>query len=499
MHWKIKSRVIGTGLTILLALGSFTVLTLLYYTEMIPIKYLVAAGIILLVLTTLVCILTWNVYQKGRFLIGLVLWFVVSLVLVLGSTYIYRSKATLSDITGVNTEITQMGIYVKADNAAKNLQETAEGTYGILKLQDRTTTDRAVEDVKEQLGQEIEVKEYESVEELLESLMNGEIQAFILNTGFLDILRDSEDYKDLDKQIREVGMNSVESEVEQDEGEEEEKEVPLRDRNVYILDISGIDSREGLISKSRSDVNILAVINTDTKQMLLLNTPRDYYVPLSISDGKKDKLTNAGIYGIKVVMDTLGILYDIDIDYFVRMDFGGFENIINSLGGIEVESEYDFDSVGFPGYHFNKGTNLLNGDEAMVYARERYAFEIGDRQRGKNQMAVINAVLEKLKSMDVINNYSDLLSSLSGCIETNIPYSEMAAILQKQLENLSGWNVVNYSVDGHGDEQHTYSQANPQYVMIPDETTVEHAKELIAKVINGEVLVQEDQSNMYDD
>ena len=198
-------------------------------------------------------------------------------------------------------------------------------------------------------------------------------------------------------------------------------------------------------------------------------------------------------------MDTLGMLYDMDIDYFVRMDFGGFANIIDSLGGITVESEYEFDTGNAQGYHFNKGTNYLNGEQALAFARERYAFEIGDRQRGINQIAVIKAVLEKLKSMDLISNYSSLLSTLNGCFETNLPYGELAAILQKQLENLSGWNVVNYSVDGHGDEQHVYSQSNPQYVMIPDEATVEHAKELINKVINGESIVQEDQSNMYDD
>ncbi len=494
-----KSGAIGKLLTGVLGLGAAAVLALLYYTEMIPLKYLIAAGAGLLVLLAVVGILTWNVHHKGRFLIGLLLWFTAVAGLVFGGMYVYRTRSTLSGITGVETEITQMGVYVKADNTAQDLQGTAQGTYGILKTQDRTVTDMAVQDVKEQLGQEITVKEYDSVEELVEGLFNGETQAVILNTGFLDIARDSEDYPDLDSKIREVSMNNVETEVEKDEEEKTEEKIPLSEQNVFIVDISGIDSRGGLVAKSRSDVNILAIANTDTKQVLLLNTPRDYFVPLSISNGVKDKLTNAGIYGIKVVMDTLGMLYDMDIDYFVRMDFGGFANIIDSLGGITVESEYEFDTGNAQGYHFNKGTNYLNGEQALAFARERYAFEIGDRQRGINQIAVIKAVLEKLKSMDLISNYSSLLSTLNGCFETNLPYGELAAILQKQLENLSGWNVVNYSVDGHGDEQHVYSQSNPQYVMIPDEATVEHAKELINKVINGEPIVQEDQSNMYDD
>ena len=259
-----KSGAIGKLLTGVLGLGAVAVLALLYYTEMIPLKYLIAAGAGLLVLLAVVGILTWNVHHKGRFLIGLLLWFAAVAGLVFGGMYVYRTRSTLSGITGVETEITQMGVYVKADNTAQDLQGTAQGTYGILKTQDRTVTDMAVQDVKEQLGQEI------TVEELVEGLFNGETQAVILNTGFLDIARDSEDYPDLDSKIREVSMNNVETEVEKDEEEKTEEKIPLSEQNVFIVDISGIDSRGGLVAKSRSDVNILAIANTDTKQKTLL-------------------------------------------------------------------------------------------------------------------------------------------------------------------------------------------------------------------------------------
>ena len=89
------------------------------------------------------------------------------------------------------------------------------------------------------------------------------------------------------------------------------------------------------------------------------------------------------------------MLYNEDINYYFRINFAGFEQLINSLGGVTVYSDYDFDSKNETGYHFNQGENYLNGEQALVFSRERYAFKEGDRQRGKNQMAVIKGVSQQ--------------------------------------------------------------------------------------------------------
>ena len=255
---------------------------------------------------------------------------------------------------------------------------------------------------------------------------------------------------------------------------------------MYTIYVSGIDNRGGIVAKSRSDVNIIVTANTATRQLLLVSTPRDYYVPLSISNGVPDKLTHAGIYGINVCMDTLGMLYDIDINYFVRLNFDGFINIIDALGGITISSDYEFTSKNVAGYHFNKGENFVNGEQALAFARERYAFSEGDRQRGKNQMAVIKGVVDKALSPELLKNYSSILSSVQGCFETNISYEEIARLLQQQLADGGSWNVVSYSVDGTGDTQKPYSMSQNAYVMVPDYSTVDHAKELMQKVCDGE-------------
>ena len=254
---------------------------------------------------------------------------------------------------------------------------------------------------------------------------------------------------------------------------------------VYTIFVSGIDTRGGMTASSRSDVNIILTLNATTKQILMISTPRDYFVPLSISNGVPDKLTHAGIYGVNVCMDTLDMLYDIDINYYFRLNFAGFEQIIDALGGVNVNSDYDFDSGNTTGYHFNKGENHLNGEQALVFARERYAFKEGDRQRGRNQMAVIQGVVDKATQPAFLKNYLSVLDSLDGAFETNVPYDVMASLVRKQLGEGGSWQVLSYSVDGTGDTQKPYSMSSKAYVMIPNQNTVDKAKVLMKKVREG--------------
>ena len=254
---------------------------------------------------------------------------------------------------------------------------------------------------------------------------------------------------------------------------------------VFTMYISGIDSRSGLIAKSRSDVNIIATVNVDTRQVLLISTPRDFYVPLPISNGIPDKLTHAGIYGIDVSMGTLEMLYGTEIDYYFRVNFSGFEKIIDALGGITVHSDYTFTAGG---YNYYEGENTLNGAEALRFARERKSFSSGDRQRGKNQMAVIEAVIQKAMSPAILAGYMDIMESVSGSFETSMPYDVIAELVRDQLDKGGSWNIVSYSVDGTGDNQIPYSMSTSAYVMIPDQSTVDAAIAKIQQVKNGEIL-----------
>lgn len=488
---KMGKHIPGLLVTLVVLITAIVFAVMLLNMNMVPTKFLAGIGLIMLILIVIVGILVWSTDGKIRFIVGVLLAAVFAAVFILGSIYVYKTHSTLANISGVNTEVTEVGIYVRADDTADSVAATADYVYGVLTDLDRENSDKAIQEVDAETGKSVQVQEYAGLTELVDGLLNGQTGAIVLNSAYLSVIEEMNGYSDVSSKIKELTVKQVETTIEPQETADSAVE-STNNGSVYTIFISGIDSRSGLVAKSRSDSNIIATINTNTKQVLLVSTPRDYFVPLSISGGQRDKLTHAGIYGINVCMDTLGMLYDEDINYYFRINFAGFEQLIDALGGVTVNSDYDFDSKNVIGYHYNKGENFLNGEQALVFSRERYAFSEGDRQRGKNQMAVIKGVINKALSPELLKNYSSVLSSIQGCFETNISYEEIARLLQQQLNNGGSWNIVSYSVDGTGDTQKPYSMSQNAYVMIPDESTVQKAKQLMQKVRDGEPISQEE-------
>ncbi len=485
-----KNPVPGIVLSLLLLVAAGIFLCLLYLTHMLTNTYLFVAAGACLIAVLITFYLTRNFRKRIPFVFGS-LWFLLCIgIFSVGSIYLYRTQAALQAIAGTETEISNVSVYVRIDDPAQTLSDASGYSFGILSTLDRENTDTVVSRINEQLGVTIQTAEFDGLTQLADGLRNHQVDALILNDAYLDLYEEFDGYTEFPSQIRALSTESIETAVQNNELTSTTVQ-DLNDNPVLNIYISGSDTRESTLpSRSRSDVNILASINTQTHQVLLISTPRDYYVPLSISNGVPDKLTHAGIYGVQVSMDTLSMLYEVPIDYYFRVNFNGFVDIIDALGGIDVYSDYTFDSGNVSGYHFNEGWNSVNGEEALAFCRERYAFASGDRQRGKNQMAVIQGVLNKATSPAILSNYTSVLDSAAGCMETNVPYDTIAEIVRDQLAGGGSWNVVSYSVDGTGDSQVPYSMSSSVYVMIPDTSTVDQAKSLLAQVAAGETLQQ---------
>ncbi len=478
---KIVTAIPGCVISAIVFILEWTFSILLVISKMVPAKYVLAVIIAELVLIVIIFLLTHRTNKKVRFIIGTVISVIASAVMIYAIVALSKLTDTLDTITTVKTEIANVGVYVLTDDDAETLNDLEDDTFGIMTELDRDNTDEAIDTLDRELGVFINTAEYDGLTDLVDALYNSECRAIILNSAYIDVLEEMEGYEDIDDKIREVSMLEVQEVV------EETTEEDTEDDGVFTVFISGIDSRNGLTAKSRSDVNILAVVNTNTHQILLVSTPRDYYVELSISNGAKDKLTHAGIYGVQVSMDTLAMLYDTDVDYYFRICFEGVEDIVDALGGVSVYSEYAF-STGT--YSYSQGYNYLNGAQALAFVRERHAFASGDRQRGKNQMALIRAVIDAAISPEILTNYSSLLSSVAGNFETSVSYNLIASLVNNQLADGASWDVISYSVDGTGSSAVPYSMSTTAYVMIPDESTVETAKELIQSVKNGETITQ---------
>jgi LCP family protein required for cell wall assembly len=414
--------------------------------------------------------------------------------------YINITTKALDKISNMKTEISNVRVYVMSDSGIDKLQDVRSDRYGIVTGLDNENTEKALNLIAKELNTSITYTKYTGIMQLMEALYNNKVDAIVLNSAFIPVLESVSEYSDMDKKIKSIWSVDIEKLVEDDSNTnpsgDDTKEPETKDPydqykdylyggdDVFTLYVSGIDTNGSPMVNRNSDVNILITFNTKTRQILMINTPRDFYVPLSISNGVKDKLTHAGCYGIQVSVDTLQMLYGIKIDDYLKINFTGFVNVIDQLGGVNVYSEYDFTSV--DGYSYKKGYNMLDGRLALSFARERHAFGSGDRQRGKNQMAVIKAIIDKCTSTDALLNYESVLGAISDSIATSMSRDEITDLIKMQLSDMKGWNIVTYSVDGKGDNLMTFSLKAPNYVMVPTEATVIKAKEYLAKIYAGE-------------
>lgn len=478
MFKRIQHIIPGACITAVLLICSIVTLVLLGQTQMVPGKYLFLLGAVLFALTGAVCALVWTVRRRKCFIAGSVLAAIALILFIIGFFVIHHVTATLKGITSGDSEVAEVAVYVNTNDEAQTLQDAADYTFGILAQIDRANTDATLKEIEKTLKQSIHTTEYGALIELVNALLDGEVGAIVMNTAFIDVLEEIKEYADITDRLREIEVKQVEVPV-----------APAPDTDddgIFRVLISGVDTKGALRARSRSDVNIIATVNTNTHEVLLLTTPRDYFVELPISNGQKDKLTFAGIYGIENSVGTLEMLYDIDIDYYFRLNFSGFSKIIDAIGGVDVYSEYAF-KIKF--HEYQQGYNHLDGTSALAFARERYAFASGDVQRGKNQMAVIQGVINKLTtSTALLNNFTELMNSLNGCFESNVPYEQVAGLVREQLNSMPAWRVHSYNVTGKGAYRVPYSSSHNSYVMIPDDEKVAIAKEKMQAIVDGKLL-----------
>ncbi|MDY5987653.1 MAG: LCP family protein, partial [Lachnoclostridium sp.] len=392
---------------------------------LLPVKYVAAVSALLLVLFG-ICFGMQYIKNKVH-IVGVVLSVLISIALVFGNIYLSKANNLLKDVGGAAYKTDNMVVVVKKNNPAKNLLDAKNYRFGIQTTVDQENNELMKEDIGKIIGREMKLIEYETIQEEAQALLDGKVEAAIYNEAFTGIIE--ENIEDYSSEVRILYQYGIDTPL-----EVEEKADVLQPFNIYI---SGIDVSGPITTNSRSDVNIIMSVNPTSKQILLTTTPRDYYVQIpNISGEQKDKLTHAGIYGVDVSMNTLESIYGIDITYYARVNFTSLITIVDALGGVNVESEYAF-SAG--GYDFVQGTNHLNGAQALAFSRERYSFAEGDNQRGKNQEAVLTAILQKAMSPAILTNASQIIASVADSVETNMTQEEMAKFISRQLAEGTGW------------------------------------------------------------
>lgn len=385
----------------------------------------------------------------------------------LGFYYISTVIGFLEKITVVdNTETQEYSIVVYKDSGIKKIEKLEgktiafQGTNLHLKLAE----DKLAETIK------YAKKEYADLASIFLDMDNGITSGIAMASSYLEVLK--EDAKEYYDKLTVIYKYEIEFEKEKKTA----KKVDMQNEP-FVIYISGIDSRNGVKATARSDVNMLAVINPKINKILLVSVPRDYYVQLHGTTGNRDKLTHAGIYGIDMSKNTMSDLFGgVEINHTIKVSFKTVENLVNALDGIDIYSDQRFRAWTDPNCIIQKGDIHLDGKCALAFARERMVYSTGDRHRVENQQNVFSAILKKATSIQYIVNYPKLLSAIEGTFQTSLSMDEITGFAKNQMNTMKSWEIEQYSVNGSGGMQPTYSMGSqPLYVMIPDQNTVNEA------------------------
>lgn len=456
---------------------AFVVITIIFYISVLKMDLLPGLYVTIFTIAEIVFTLAMVVglVKKHRTYKITILCFII--VLFLSGIYIYVTNYTLatSDFLGnvfqEKAETEDYYVVVRKASSYNEVEDIANKTVYYFQIED---------DVQSELENKVDVQleAQNSLTELGNDLLDEELDVIFISSSQHAILSEEIENFEQDTKIIYTATHEIEKIIGNAGGDSSSKYTV--ENGIFNVMISGIDTAGSIRNVGRSDANIIVTINTNTHEVLLTSIPRDYYVTLH-SKQAKDKLTHSGIYGINETVTTVEDLLDIDINYYVRVNFSTVVELVDTLGGIEVYSDYDFTRGN---YHFNKGYNYIYGDAALVFSRERHAFAAGDNQRVKNQQHVIEAIMKKvLNSSTILTKYTSILNALEDNFQTNIEQNEISTLVDK-LNNMSSWSIKSNSLVGTGASRTTYSLGNVySYVMIPDSDSVDEAKAEIKEVI----------------
>ncbi len=443
--------------------------------DILPMHYFVGFVGVLVVLWIIPFALAIKKYKLSSRLMSLIL----TIVLLVTNIAVLKSDRLISSVSGADEEFYTLSVVVLKDAHIDSIEDLKNKQIGFMSRDEENNTyfKQQLKSLKKQNAQEVL---YDTIDDLVLALYDKKVSAIVINESQRSLLT-LED-KDLEKDTKIIWQ--IERVVKVSEGVEPGSTVS----EPFTVFISGID-QYGRVSEVRNcDVNMLVTVNPITHQVLLTSIPRDYYVMLP-SKGQKDKLTHAGNYGVSESMKALENLFDIDIDYYVKVNFTSVVDIIEAIGGIEVYSDRAFIPDSRKEARVVEGWQHMNGDLALAFARERYAYPDGDNQRVRNQQTVLKAVVKKILSPAIITNYASLLEALEGCFETSMTSRQLKQLVQKQIRTMASWEFLSCQVSGFDGSEYTFSYPHQElYVMIPDEKSVEKCSGYIHTIMANEIL-----------
>ncbi len=452
----------------------------------LPAKYFVAV-VVGVVVFSVVGFLMFFMSKKHKVVATTVsvLLLIISGFMCLGLSYLFTTKDFFSQTKAREFYIEKYSVVVTKDSTFESIEDLNGKTCASY-IDTVLSYDQAFGDLKEIIDFTTDVKN--TYINAAFDVVDHRADFFLINNSYIDLIDDF--IKDFSEKIKIIYTIEIKL---YDTVELSDVDVLNEPFNIFI---SGIDVEGSISTVSRSDVNMLVTVNPKTHKILLTGIPRDFYVQLHGTTGAKDKLTHSGIYGPKMTVKTVEDFLNIDINYFVRINFTSVMNLVNAIGGIYITPDVTFYRTqnGIGCNYYQGVSNWYNGACALRYARERKMYGTGDIHRVQNQQQVLTAIIDKLSSAEILKNYTNILAAVQDNFETNIPENKFYQIINYQLDNMPHWNVESCAMEGYNSQNQIYSVDLPEtgeynnnyYVMEPNYETVEIAKEKIKKAFAGE-------------
>lgn len=477
-HTKIDKVFNAFGIILLLisfvSLGIFSYA--LFKINVAPVKYLIAGYTIIFVIFSMLIWIILGRTHKLMKVMAFIITITISAFLGYSTTHLNNTYAFLNNTQVKEYNTLNYSVVVLKTSPYKNIENLNGKTISFLE-------DDYKDEVREEIYNNISYTELlvDDFGYLPDYLLKGTVDAICIEDSYLNLIEEEvTDFKESTEKIYtfEVSIKSH---------QEETENIDVKDKP-FILYISGIDQYGNVNNvRGRSDVNQIVIVNPKTNHILLVNTPRDYYVQLSGTTGLKDKLTHAGIYGIEKSINTLEELYNIDINHYMRVNFDTLIKVVDEIGGIDIYSDAAFIPYTNQSVYVNKGWNHMDGTLALAYARERYAYTTGDHHRGANQQQVITAIINKVtKSHVLVSKYNGILNTLNGTFQTDMKVDMITSFIKYQLDKMPSWQIESIAVTGYNSSNYTNSigYGEQVFVMEPDYNSVSKARKRIEEVLN---------------
>lgn len=476
---KKKGNIFCRAVSIVYTVLAVAFIALLAWLNVLPEKYFWAGVAVLVIASMFIVPVMYSRHgKKGRKIGATVVAFLLIGVFGVGTYYLADTLNFLDEITDIREVTEDYHVIVKADAIYEDISGINGQTVGTY-----MDNDLNYSEAKAMLQEEVTV-EYgyeEGLTTVLEKLYSDDYNAILISAASYEGLKGEHPELETDTRILYTIKVPVET-----EDKTSAVNVTKEPFNVYI---SGIDVEGDISTVSRTDVNMIATVNPVTHEVLLTSIPRDYYVTLP-AKGAQDKLTHSGLYGIQETIGAVEDIMGIDINYYVRVNYTTVVKLVDAIGGIEVDSPYDFTTSGMQslnGHHFVKGINHLDGRAALAFCRERHSFVNGDMQRNENQQLVMEGILKKaVSSTTILTSYTSILDAVRGNMETNMSTDEMSSLIKMQLNGMPGWDIQKQAIKGTNGWGQCYALGFSASIVNQDPEENARAVDKIVKIMTDE-------------